>query len=252
MRPSAMPASSTAPVRKVIVRVTIGSFSVAALMGIAALLGAGSFGDTEGRILLTTLLVGVVSIAVLCYLATAGLPSQPVGVAGGVAVLVPFVTGLLMTWGDVQQGPGEGVLRTFGVGAIVAGTLAQASLLLPLARSAASGVRRLLAVTLFFAAVLALMTSAMVLGADTRGDGFYRVLGVVAILDVLGTVVVAALARFGGADPRARHDEPPAAPAVPALTPELQARLDAFVSRTGRSREETVQAALEQYLAAAE
>ncbi len=247
-----MPASSTAPVRKAIVRVTIGSFSVAALMGIAALLGAGGFGETEGRILLTTLLVGVVSITVLCYLATAGRPSQPVGVAGGVAVLVPFVTGLLMTWGDVQQGPAEGVLRTFGVGAIVAGTLAQASLLLPIAQSAASRLRRLLAATLFFAAVLALMTSAMVLGADTGDDGYYRVLGVVAILDVLGTVVVAALARFGAADPRARHHEPPVAPAFPALTPELQASLDAFVSRTGRSREETVRAALEQYLAAAE
>ena len=80
----------TAPIRKVIVRVTIGSFSLAALLGIIALLRGGEFGQTQFRVLLTTLLVGVVSIAVLCYLATAGRPSQPVGVAGGVIVLFPW------------------------------------------------------------------------------------------------------------------------------------------------------------------
>ncbi len=84
------PTSSTRQVRKVVVRLTIGSFSVAALLGIAALLAGGRFGETEARILLTTLLVGVVSIAVLCFLATAGKRFQLVGVAGGVTVLVPW------------------------------------------------------------------------------------------------------------------------------------------------------------------
>ena len=124
--------SGTAPIRKVIVRVTIGSFSLAALLGIIALLRGGEFGQTQFRVLLTTLLVGVVSIAVLCYLATAGRPSQPVGVAGGVVVLVPLVTALLMIWGDVENGPSEAVLKTFGIGTAVAATLAQASLLLTL------------------------------------------------------------------------------------------------------------------------
>ena len=78
-----MATPTTAPIRRWIVRLTIGSFSVAALMGIVALLGGGEFGETEGRILLTTLLVGVVSIAVLCYLATAGDgPSPSVSPAG--------------------------------------------------------------------------------------------------------------------------------------------------------------------------
>src|SRR5699024_4338850 len=92
--------STTAPIRRWIVRVTMGSFSLAALLGIVALLSGGEFGETEGQILLTTLLVGVVSIAVLCYLTTAGRHSQPVGVVGGVTVLVPLVTGLLLIWAD--------------------------------------------------------------------------------------------------------------------------------------------------------
>ena len=81
-----MATPTTAPIRRWIVRTTIGSFSLAALLGIVALLGGGEFGETEGQILLTTLLVGVVSIAVLCYLATAGRRSQPLGIAGGVSV----------------------------------------------------------------------------------------------------------------------------------------------------------------------
>ena len=103
-----------APIRTAIVRVTIGSFSLAALMGIVALLRGGDFGETQTRVLLTTILVGVVSIAVLCYLATAGRPSQPVGVAGGLVVLVPLATALLMIWTDVEDGPSEVVLRTSG------------------------------------------------------------------------------------------------------------------------------------------
>src|SRR5665648_307761 len=73
---------STARVRKTIIRLTIGSFSIAALLGILALLKGGEFSDTQGNVLLTTLLVGVVSIAVLCYLGTASKRYQWVGILG--------------------------------------------------------------------------------------------------------------------------------------------------------------------------
>ena len=56
------------PWRRIIVALTIGSFSIAALMGIGALLGAGDFGTTEWRILGTTVLMGCSSIVVLTYL----------------------------------------------------------------------------------------------------------------------------------------------------------------------------------------
>ena len=154
------PTSSTRQVRKVVVRLTIGSFSVAALLGIAALLAGGRFGETEARILLTTLLVGVVSIAVLCYLATAGKRFQVVGVAGGVTVLVPLATALLMIWG---QGLADepAVFKSFAVGAIVAASLAQASLLLALCERGRRLIRRLLAATLAFSGLVAAMTAVL-------------------------------------------------------------------------------------------
>ena len=241
-----MATPTTAPIRRWIVRVTIGSFSLAALLGIVALLGGGEFGETEGRILLTTLLVGVVSIAVLCYLATAGRPSQPVGVVGGVTAMVPFLTGLLMIWGDLQNGPGESLLRTFGVGAIVAATLAQVCLLLALGEKAAPLARRLLLGTIALAALVAVLTSVLVLGYEPGGDGFYRALGVVAILDVLGTVVGAALMRFGpdgGPDDRAD---------AILLPPDLEARLAHHAAARGQTRDEVVASAVDRYLTEAE
>lgn len=233
--------TTTAPIRRAIVRLTVGSFSLAALLGIIALLG-GDFGETQGRVLLTTVLVGVVSVAVLCYLVTAGRRSQPVGIAGGVAVLVPFTTALLMIWGDVENGPGEGMLRTFGVGAVVAATLAQACLLLAMAERSRPGVRRILVGTLALAAVLAAMVSALITGYNPSGDGYYRLLGVVAILDVLGTVVAAAVLKFGSGSLQAARS---ATVSIPA---ELDARLARAARDLGQDKEHLVSTALADFL----
>jgi hypothetical protein len=238
--PVAPPSSPSRQLRRVIVRVTIGSFSVAALMGIAALLAGGSFGETEGRILLTTLLVGVVSVGVLCYLATAGRPFQPVGVAGGAVVLVPFVTGLVMIWSSADSEP---LGRTFGVGAVVAATLAQACLLLSLGDGASRLVRRLLVATLAAAALVAVTVSWLIIWSQDPPEGLLRALGVVAILDVLGTVTVAALAKFGGPAGAAGR----AAPTLE-LPPELRDRLEREAAARGRQPQEMATEAVERYL----
>jgi hypothetical protein len=231
-----------APVRTFIVRVTIGSFSLAALLGVIALVGGGAVGIAEGRILLTTLLVGVVSIAVLCYLATAGTRYQPVGVAGGVVVLAPLVTALVMIWSDLSEAPAEWLGKTFGVGTVLAASLAHACLLLGLAHRARPPIRRILAATLVMGAVLAGMLSWLVLGPEPHGP-YFRVLGVVAILDVLGTVVVAALTRFGRGTPR-----PVPSPTALAVPASLSARLVDLAERSGRRPEDLVEEALERYL----
>ena len=236
-----MTTPSTAPVRRWIVRITIGSFSLAALLGIVALLSGGEFGETEGRILLTTLLVGVVSIAVLCYLTTAGRRSQPVGVIGGAIVLVPLVTGLLLIWAG-SDGSSDALVKTFAIGGIVAATVAQICLLLAPEGRGASLARRMLTATIGLAALLAVLTSLLVLGVHPGDDGFYRGVGVVAILDVLGTVVGAALMKFG---PGGTSDDREAAIDLP---PDLEARLARHTGVTGQSREEVVLAAVDRYL----
>lgn len=217
-----MPKTSHTPLRTLIVRVTIVSFSVAALLGVMALLSGGDFGSTEARILLTTLLVGVVSVHVLCYLATADGSYRVVGAVGGAAVLVPLVAGLVMIWAGWENDVPLALGRTFGVGTVVAVTLAQACLLLVIATGRGPLVRALLTGTLVVAAVLGGLVSALILGFEPQGGGYPRLVGVVAIFDVLGTVVVAALAKFGG-----REDEAARLVLPPDLVALVVARADA-------------------------
>jgi len=183
--------------RRLTLFLTIGSFSIAALLGVLALLSGGEFGEGEAQVLVTTVCVGVASVLALCYLATADRRFQLVGVLGGITTAPTLLVALLLTWTDVSDG--EGIWQAFGIGSVASLTLAQAALLLVVADRAAPYVRTLLAGTLAAAAWVALHVSALIFEVDA-GDGSLRLLGVIAILDVLGTVAVPALARFGGAD----------------------------------------------------
>ena len=229
------------PFRTAIVRLTIVSFSVAALLGIIALLAGGSFGETETRVLLTTLVVGGVSIAMLCYLSTAGTPYQVVGVVGGISAVVPTAAALIMIWSEDWWRSDDLLPKILGVGIVVAATLAQACLLLTLTRRATRVVRGLLVGTLVAALVAAVLVSALILGLiPDDEETFARLLGVVAILDVLGTVVVSALAKFGPSAGRGSLEV--------TLPADLAARVDAEAARTGRSREAVVATAVTEHL----
>ncbi|MFZ0140442.1 MAG: hypothetical protein WAL70_05105, partial [Aeromicrobium sp.] len=194
------------------------SFSVAALLGIIALLGGGELGETEGRVLLTTVIVGVESIAVLCYLAVAGKRAALVGLAGGLVSLVPFSLALWLTWGGSEP---ERLWDVFGVSVTIAATLSHACLLLALDRGR---LRLVLAGTLVAMAIVAAMICNAIVNGENLGDLYWRTFGVVAILDVLGTVVFAALGLFSR---RAKAEGEP-----DLMTPALESRvLDAARSR---------------------
>ena len=221
--------------RRFVITLVIGSFSIAALLGILALLGGGELGETEGRVLLTTVIVGVESIAVLCYLAVAGKGSALVGLAGGLISLVPFSLALWVTWGgDFEpQWPWD----AFGVSVTIAATLAHACLLLALH----SGRRvLLLAGTLVAMAIVAGMISNAIVNGENLGDLYWRTFGVIAILDVLGTVVFAALGIFGR---RARPDGEP-----DLLTPALEARVIDVARTRGVSPSQLISDALDGFL----
>jgi hypothetical protein len=221
--------------RTVVSRTVIACFAVAALLGIAALLGGGDFGDTELRVLLTTVVLGVESVAVLCYLALAGHRLAAVGWLGAPLSLVTTALALAMTWGADAS---DGRIEWFGVLLTVSASLAQASLLLALAAKDDTPPAVLL--TLLAVAVVA----AMVIGAiadDDRGSGYWRLLGVAAILDVLGTVVVTATRVFG----RSGRDAPPA----PVLSTATQSRLVSAARDRGTSPDELLNQALDAYLA---
>lgn len=224
--------------RKLVIWLVIGSFSIAALMGIIALLGGGDFGETEAKVLLTTVIVGVESVAVLCYLAVAGRSTAIVGIVGGLVSLVPFGLALWLTWAEMDGFGNDGEWETFGVGVTIAASLAQVCLLLALAGREKIGAG--LAGTLAAITIVAgMITLAVVDGADL-GDGFWRIFGVVAILDVLGTVVLAATKAFG------RGNQPEGEPTL--MTTALESRVTVAAKERGVSPSALITDALDAYL----
>lgn len=229
---------SPASLRRPILFVTIGSFSAAALMGVLALVAGGGFGELETKILLTTLVVGSASICVLCYLATAETPYAAVGAVGGAVAVATTLVALLLVWSSWDDfGPPEELFRGFGIGIVLSLSLAQASMLLGLAgrRSSTSGV---LALTLALVAILALLLTGVIL-SEPESVGIWRLIGVVAILDVLGTVVTVAVAKFGGGAQ---------APRGVVLSGRLAGALDERARAEGRPAVAVLEDAVERYL----
>jgi hypothetical protein len=220
--------------RRAVLAVTISSFTIAALMGIAALLGAGGFGETSIRVLLTTVVVGCASVVTLCCLVVVGGRFQPVGVVGVLLAVATAGLGLLMVWSGSDDLI-ENLYETFGVAITASLTVAQICLLLGLA-----GARRSLAPlmwsTVVLAVVVASMVSALITGYDPAAD-FLRTLGVVAILDVFGTLITIAVGVFGR-DSRSM---------TITLTPGIAARLQAQSADTGRAVRDLVDEALVRY-----
>lgn len=219
------------------------SFSGAALVGIIALLG-GDFGETQGKILLTTVLFGAFSITALCHLAIADRAMRIVGVSGLLASGVALMTGLVLIWRDWDDPGLEVWFKVFAAAGILAVSFAHANLLLLLAGRRRAAIRWGLAATLVAIAVVAVM---LVLPVVTEGDipgedaadVYWRVFGVIAILDVLGTVVVPVLALFlrdgaGPSTPATREAEG-AEPRHGAAAP-LQLRVPADLADAVRSR----------------
>jgi len=224
--------------RGIVVKLVIVSFSFAALLGIIALLAGGSFGGTEGRILLTTVVVGVTSIAALCYLATAEKPFQFVGLLGGITALVPLVIALWLTWFD--ENADEIIWRIFGIGVTISASLAQACLLLALAYDSRPVVRRLLFGTLALIGIIAVLVIIPIVDGSDLTDTYWRFFGVVAILDVLGTVTVAALQKFVPDQPKAESQ--------PLLSTALDSRLADAARERGVSKGQLISDALDSLL----
>lgn len=194
MNPTLVPAARKGAIYGIII-----SFSAAALVGIVALLG-GDFGETQGKILLTTVLFGAFSITALCHLAIADRAMRVVGILGLLASGVGLVTGMVLIWRSWDSPGFEDWFRIFGTAGILAVSFAHANLLLLLAGRKRPAIRYGLMATLVAIGVVALMlilpilTDGDIPGDD--GDLYWRVFGVVAILDVLGTVVVPVLGIF--------------------------------------------------------
>lgn len=272
--------------RRTAVIVVIVSLTITAVVGILALL-SGDFGETQGKILLTTLVMAAFSITALCHLAIASRPFRAVGFVGIAVSAAALVCALVLIWtawsGTVDF---DWLLRALGVLSVVAVSLAQANLLLVLGERRARGIRIALVATIAAIGIAALLlvlpiaTAGDVPGSDA--DAYWRVFGVIAILDVLGSIVLPISSRFvrepggagqtpGGGVDTVETDESGHSAAVPghsttparpggsaagphaghvtlAISPQLLARVDAWAVANGISRDAAAELLLDEAL----
>lgn len=186
--------------QKLALRLTILAFGVAAAMGIGALL-IGEFGELQGRVLLTTLSVGLLSLAVLCYLAPQQRLFVILGIAGFITALVTLGLALYLIWGEgiwEDVSLTEVIFEYFGIMAIVSATIAQICMLAAMVSSAKPFTKWVFRFTVLAAIVFAGMAITLILSETTDAEWFVRTMGVVAILDAFGTVTLIAVRLFTG------------------------------------------------------
>ena len=175
----------------------ITSLVLSAVMGIIVLL-QGTFQDIDWQILGTTLTIGVFSITSLSSL---GLLESPKRNLRSFSLLTIFLSVMalaltvLLIWQNWDNDL-EVLSQTAVVFTVLAISTAHASLLLAL-RNRGGSLSLLITATLSFVALVAAMIIYLVLASDIDvGDFFYRLLGVFAILDVLGTIILPIVSKF--------------------------------------------------------
>jgi len=191
-----------AGITRAMLRVSVACLTVAALIAIAALLG-GDYGDTEARISLTVLAIAVYNVTGMAGVALAR--DRAAGWVGGLcaaASAIAFVLALAAIWWEVfDDGDEDGAIRAWGIATVLAVSLAQASLLLSRRRPYdGDTVRAIRAGTLIAIAAVAILVIVAIAGGDVS-DGYWRLLGAVAVLDVLGTILVPIVRRLHATSP---------------------------------------------------
>lgn len=185
------------PPRRTLARWLIGAAIAAlcftALVAIGIFL-FGEFGETEARLLLTA---GAVATYSLTGLVAAGALERHdawVGQAGLATSGVGFLLAMMVIWSDWEGDDGEGLARLAATAFIAAGAVTHGTLLLPRPADSPS-LRAIIGLTLTTVTVVALMLIGLVYSEDDPGEGYFRALGVVAVLMVLGTILVPILRR---------------------------------------------------------
>ncbi|MEZ3159863.1 hypothetical protein AB1K54_04860 [Microbacterium sp. BWT-B31] len=218
--------------RRVIVGVIIASFGLAALGGIAVLLGA-PLDEIAARVLATTAVVGAFSVAVLCCVALVGRRLQVFGFVGAVVSVIAALLVIWLIW--YRGGYGDwwdAFSRGMWTAVTASAAFSLASLLLLLADRRRPTVRVGLSVTIaLIAATLSMLVYLIWWSETIDGEAFWRTFGVIAILAALGAIVVPVLSLLlpdaRGADARR-------------MPRELAARLVAEADRRGMTVDELV------------
>ena len=180
--------------RKFLLYVLIFALVLSAGAGIVVLL-IGSWGEYEEKVLLTTGSLGMYSIfALSCSLLYDRGRYKAFALAGPLVSALGYLLMLVLIWGERDSV--EVLWKYEGSLGIAAFTLAHSCLLLLLVPRHAL-VRWLLSLTLFFNACFALLCIIILLTEyDGENDFWYRLIGIFAILGVLGAILTPLIQRF--------------------------------------------------------
>jgi hypothetical protein len=209
--------SDAAAIRTFAGRALVGGLCLAAGMAVIALL-TGDFGDTETRVILTSIGFAVTSGTGSAGAAARLRPSEGLQLLGGATVLASIATfGLLVLglWTDMHDWGSEGLWRAFGCFGVLAIAGSHACVMLAARRPRDSEAIRLL--TIASLAFSAIDTTAAILPiadlVDDVNEGWARLVGATLVLLVLTSVLPPILRRMQpAAAPATANGKPDAAP----------------------------------------
>lgn len=177
--------------KRIFLIATIASLGVSALIGIVVFL-FGDFGDTEFKLLATTLSIGGYGLTGLCCSVIFERRRFTLLAASGMIV---SVLGFLFTLAVIWRAIGfQESWRTLLIFVILAVSVAHTCLLL-LIEAENALVNYSLWATVLVIGIVSVMLIVLVFDAPEVDELYFRLLGVFAILDVLGTIVTPVLNR---------------------------------------------------------
>jgi hypothetical protein len=203
--PTAPRSSRPGGLRPTLVRGLLTCLSLTALLGIYAVLTA-SFDETGARVLTSTLLTGLYCLLCLADVSVLDTRYRAVGLVGLSAATTALAQGLVLVWSIGDDLPDDTlwlVARSFLLTGVVAVAVAHVALLLRLDLPAGGAPARLRTATLVVVGAVAALLAAAVVQPDLgAGGGYWRLLGTLGILDVLGTACLPVVARLAPLDGR--------------------------------------------------
>jgi hypothetical protein len=180
-----------AGLKQALLRTVIVALVASALFGIYAFL-FGDFGETEVKILLTTLSISYFSVTSLACAAAfekrRGSTLAPVGLVVGILGFLVFIPGIWAEWWD-----SEILGKSMAILAIFAFSFAQGCLLtlVPFKQS----IRWVFFATVVAIFALAILISGMIV-FEADDEWFFRIAGVLGILDGCGSLLIPVLCRL--------------------------------------------------------
>jgi len=174
-------------IRRVLLLLLIISLSASALIAIVIFL-LRSFGSLQLKVLFTTFIVGVFSLTGLCSSALYDKKIfLPLAFSGLASSVVSFILTTFLIWEFIDFSSDIGKLLAISV--ILSISIAHSSLLFLIIPTKKS-VQISQAATIVFIAIVCMMLILLVLFELNTVDEFYfRLLGVFAVLDILGTII---------------------------------------------------------------